>query len=80
MRNEGTENRIAVARNDDIKAVQTYSVNVRSFPSNLTAMAFGYETKPNFTVDDEKAIANAANVDFGKTPAKPPGEAAGVLK
>ena len=80
MRNEGTENRIAVARNDYIKAVQTYNVNVRSFPSNLTAMAFGCKTKPNFTVDDEKAIANPAKVDFGKTPAKPPGEAAGVPK
>lgn len=80
MRNEGTENRIAVARNDDIKAVQTCNVNVRSLPSNLTAMAFGYKTNVNFTVDDENAIANRANVDFRKIPAKPPGEAAGVPK
>ena len=47
---EGTENRIAVARNRYIKAVQDYNVTVRSFPPNLTAMAFGYKTKPNFTV------------------------------
>ena len=80
MRHEGTENRVAFARNDYIRAVQAYNVNVRSFPLNLTAMAFGYKTKPQFTVDDEKAIANPAKVDFSKTPAKPPGEAAGVLK
>ena len=77
---EGTENRIAVARNDYIKAVQTYNVTVRSFPSNLTAMAFGYTAKPNFTVDNEKVIANPAKVDFGKTPAKPTIEAVGVPK
>ena len=47
---EGTENRIAVARDRYIKSVQEYNVTVRSFPSNLTAMAFGYKTKPNFAV------------------------------
>ena len=62
---EGTENRIAVARNRYIKAVQEYNVTVRSFPSNLTAMAFGYTTKPNFTVDNEKEISSAPKVDFG---------------
>jgi LemA protein len=62
---EGTENRIAVARNRYIKAVQEYNVTVRSFPSNLTAMAFGYRTKPNFTVENEKAISSAPKVDFG---------------
>lgn len=67
---EGTENRVAVARNRYIKAVQEYNVTVRSFPSNLTAMAFGYQTKPSFEVQDEKAIAVAPKVDFG-TPATP---------
>jgi LemA protein len=62
---EGTENRIAVARNRYIKAVQDYNVTVRSFPSNLTAMAFGFKTKPNFTVDNERAISTAPKVDFG---------------
>jgi LemA protein len=67
---EGTENRVTVARNRYIKAVQEYNVTVRSFPSNLTAKMFGYETKPSFEVQDEKAIAVAPKVDFG-TPATP---------
>jgi LemA protein len=61
----GTENRIAVARNRYIKAVQEYNIGVRSFPSNLTAMAFGYKAKPSFTVENEKAISTAPKVDFG---------------
>jgi LemA protein len=63
---EGTENRIAVARNRYIKSVQDYNVTVRSFPSNLTAMVFGFRTKPNFTVDNERAISTAPKVDFGQ--------------
>jgi len=63
---EGTENRIAVARNRYIKAVQEYNIVVRSLPTNLTAMAFGYKVKPSLTVDDEKAISTAPKVDFGK--------------
>jgi LemA protein len=62
---EGTENRIAVARNRYIKAVQEYNVTVRSFPSNLTAMVFGMNTKPNFSVENEKAISTPPTVDFG---------------
>jgi LemA protein len=61
---EGTENRIAVARNRYIKAVQEYNVTVRSFPSNLTAMVFGMKEKPQFTVEDEKSIAQPPKVDF----------------
>ncbi len=63
---EGTENRIAVARNRYIKAVQDYNVTVRSFPSNLTAMAFGYKTKANFSVENEREISKVPKVDFGK--------------
>ena len=63
---EGPENRIAVARNRYIKAVQDYNVTVRSFPSNLTAMVFGFKTKPNFTVENEREIGKAPKVDFGK--------------
>jgi LemA protein len=63
---EGTENRIAVARNRYIKAVQQYNVTVRSFPSNLTAMVFGFKEKPQFTVENEKEISKAPTVDFGK--------------
>ena len=62
---EGTENRIAVARNRYIKSVQDYNVTVRSFPSNLTAMMFGFTVKPNFTVENEKEISSAPKVDFG---------------
>jgi LemA protein len=65
---EGTENRVTVARQRYIKAVQEYNVTVRSFPSNLTAMMFGFQVKPSFTVDDEKAVAEPPKVDFG-TPA-----------
>jgi LemA protein len=63
---EGTENRIAVARNRYIKAVQEYNVLIRQFPVNLTAMMFSYQTKPNFAVEDEKAISKPPTVDFSK--------------
>ncbi|MEZ0329841.1 MAG: LemA family protein [Dissulfuribacterales bacterium] len=62
---EGTENRITVARNRYIKAVEAYNVTIRSFPSNLTAKFFGHTTKPNFEVENEKDIAKAPKVDFG---------------
>lgn len=62
---EGTENRITVARNRYIETIKKYNVTVRSFPENLTAMMFGYKTKPSFTVDNEKAISVAPTVDFG---------------
>ncbi|MDP1593439.1 MAG: LemA family protein [Gallionella sp.] len=61
---EGTENRVTVARNRYIKAVQEYNVAVRSFPSNLTAMIFSYTVKPSFTVENEQAISHAPTVDF----------------
>ncbi|RFC40496.1 MAG: LemA protein [Candidatus Nitrotoga sp. CP45] len=61
---EGTENRITVARNRYIKTVQDYNIVVRSFPSNLTAMMFGFKVKPSFTVENEKEIAKPPTVDF----------------
>ena len=61
---EGTENRITVARNRFIQATQQYNTTVRSFPSNLTAMMFGHKEKPQFTVENEKAIAQPPKVDF----------------
>jgi LemA protein len=70
---EGTENRITVARNRYIKAVQDFNVTVRSFPTNLTAMLFKMDVKPNFTVDNEKSISVPPTVDFGK--AAPPAPA-----
>ena len=62
---EGTENRITVARNRYIATIKEYNVSVRSFPNNLTAMMFGYKTKPSFTVENEKAISSAPKVEFG---------------
>ena len=75
---EGTENRIAVARRRYIDSVQQYNVTVRQFPVNLTAMVFGYKPKPNFTVENEAAIARPPTVDFsrperpGSTPSTSP--------
>jgi LemA protein len=63
---EGTENRITVARQRFIRAVQEYNVTVRSFPTNLTAMMFGHKVKPAFTVENEQAIAKPPTVDFSK--------------
>ena len=63
---EGTENRITVARNRYIQAVQEYNVLARSFPSNLTAMVFGYQPKPSFAVQNEAQISAPPVVDFGK--------------
>ena len=86
---EGTENRIAVARNRYIKSVQSYNITVREFPSNLTAKMFGFDVKPNLQVENEKAVSTAPKVDFGKPapapsvpaapapPASPPAEKKG---
>ncbi|WPG37240.1 LemA family protein [Variovorax sp. EBFNA2] len=66
---EGTENRITVARNRYIESVQEYNVLSRSFPTNLTAMVFGYKPKANFSVQNEAQISTPPTVDFG-TPKK----------
>jgi LemA protein len=63
---EGTENRITVARNRYIEAIQSYNVLTRSFPTNLTAMVFGYKTKEGFKVENEAAISAPPKVDFNK--------------
>lgn len=68
---EGTENRIAVARNRYIKTVQEYNILTRQFPTNLTAMMFGYKVKPNFTVENEREIAKPPTVDFGAPSGSP---------
>ena len=77
---EGSENRIAQARNRYIKTVQDYNVTVRSFPSNLTAMVFGYKEKPNFAVENEREISKPPSVGFGAGPVKPAGAASVVSK
>ena len=61
---EGTENRITVARNRYIESVQTYNTTVRQFPNNLTAKMFGMNVRPNFTVENEKAVSTAPKVSF----------------
>ncbi|HKE95354.1 MAG TPA: LemA family protein [Povalibacter sp.] len=65
---EGTENRITVARNRYIQAVQAYNITVRRFPTNLTAKLFGHTVKPNFTVENEAQISRPPTVDFGTQP------------
>jgi LemA protein len=72
---EGTENRITVARNRYIQAVQGYNSFIRSFPVNLTAMMFGYKTKANFAVENEAAISKPPSVDFAPAPAPAPAAA-----
>src|SRR5438067_11422221 len=73
---EGTENRIAVSRNRYIKAVQEFNSTVRSFPTNLTAMLFKMDVKPNFTVENEAAISTPPKVDFNKAPPTTPASGA----
>jgi LemA protein len=68
---EGTENRIAVARNRYIKTVQEFNTTVRQFPTNLTAMIFKMNVKPNFAVADEAAVRTPPKVDFGTPPKAP---------
>lgn len=69
---EGTENRVTVARNRYVQAVQSYNTLLRTFPNNLTAKMFGYKVKPNFSVENEQAISTAPKVDFGTSaPAAP---------
>ena len=67
---EGTENRVTVARNRYIKTVTEYNVLARSFPSNLTAMVFGYTVKPNFSVQNEAEISKTPAVSFDKPASK----------
>lgn len=69
---EGTENRVTVARNRYVQAVEQYNGLIRTFPNNMTAKIFGYQVKPNFSVDNEKVISTAPKVDFGTAaPAAP---------
>jgi LemA protein len=73
---EGTENRITVARNRYIQSVQQYNTLIRTFPNNLTAKMFSYQPKPNFTVENEKAISTAPTADFGTSAPATPAPAA----
>jgi LemA protein len=66
---EGTENRITVARNRYIESVKQYNTTIRQFPVNVTAMLFHAAPKPNFSVDNEAALAQPPKVDFNTAPA-----------
>ncbi len=77
---EGTENRITIERERYIQAVRDYNVHIREFPVNLTAMMFGYEQKPGFTVDNEREIQEAPVVDFGGQAAPAPVMAPGLTQ
>jgi LemA protein len=68
---EGTENRITVERQRYIERVQDFNTYIRRFPVNLTAKLFGYDTRPNFSVDDVQRIQDAPTVDFGQPDAQP---------
>lgn len=59
---EGTENRIAVARNRYNESVQGYNTYIRSFPNNLLAGMYGFERKPLFEADE--GAENAPQVQF----------------
>jgi LemA protein len=59
---EGTENRIAVSRNDFNGAVRTYNQSVRSFPNNIFAGVFGFPVKGFF--EASQAAQNAPSVQF----------------
>ena len=61
---EGTENRISLARNNYIKAVQTYNTTLRQFPQNITAKIFGMKARANFSVENEAAVSTAPKVEF----------------
>jgi LemA protein len=67
---EGTENRITVARNRFIKAVQEYNISVRTFPNSLTASVMGWKSKANFSVDDEKAVSTPPQIKFDQPATK----------
>ncbi|MBV6839957.1 LemA family protein [Xanthomonas euvesicatoria] len=71
---EGTENRITVARGRYMQTVQDYNTYIRSFPQVITAKIFGYQPKPNFSVENEAQISRAPQVDFGnqQTPQQAP--------
>ncbi len=61
---EGTENRIAVARNDFNEGVGVYNLAVRSFPMNLLAGIFGFQQKAFFEASEAAQSAPDVNFDF----------------
>jgi LemA protein len=64
----GTENRIAVARNDYNQAVNAYNAYIRQFPAVITAKLTGAKPRTYFTATNE-AQQGPPTVDFSKPPA-----------
>lgn len=61
---EGTENRIAVARGRYIEAIQQYNSYIRRLPGKLLADYYDLKPKPQFSVENEKAISSPPTVSF----------------
>lgn len=59
---EGTENRIAVARQDYNTATTNYNTKRRRFPTNIIASLFGFEEKPLYKASD--SASEVPSVDF----------------
>ena len=59
---EGTENRITVERKRFNEVAQAYNTYIRSFPNNLLAGMFGFQTKAYFTA--EPGSEKAPKVEF----------------
>ena len=62
---EGTENRVAVSRQDYNESVNTYNGYIRRFPQVLTAKVLGKKPRPYFELQTPGA-AEAPRVDFSK--------------
>ncbi|MFT0532207.1 LemA family protein [Castellaniella hirudinis] len=61
---EGTENRIAVARERYVGAVQAYNLTIREFPTLITARIFGYQTKAQYGLDKADAVMQDPVIKF----------------
>ena len=65
---EGTENRITVVRHRYINIVRDYNLMLRKFPGNILSEIMGYSMKPNFSIENEVAIAKPSVIDFNTAP------------
>jgi LemA protein len=63
---ESTENRINEARRQFNLAAQEYNTSLRSFPRNITANIFNFQTKPYFEADKGNEKAPKVGSDDGK--------------
>lgn len=59
---EGTENRVATARDRYTEAVKDYNTAIKKFPTTIYAGWFGFTPKPQFKA--EEGASKAPEVDF----------------